>query len=151
EDAERRLFDLAETGSAKRGLVSFTDALTQSIEMAAAAYARDGHLSGTSTGLSDLDDKLGGLHRSDLIVLAGRPSMGKSALAMNIAFNVARRHRQEADETGAPKTVDGGVVAIFSLEMSSEQLATRLLAEHSGVPSHRIRRGDIDERDFDQI
>jgi replicative DNA helicase len=151
EGAERRLFDLAETGSAKRGLVRFTDALTQSIEMAAAAYARDGRLSGLATGLSDLDEKLGGLHPSDLVILAGRPSMGKSALATNIAFNVARRHRQELDETGEKKTVDGGVVAIFSLEMSSEQLATRLLAEHSGVPSHRIRRGDIDERDYDQI
>ncbi|MGD2132062.1 MAG: replicative DNA helicase [Maricaulaceae bacterium] len=151
EDAERKLFDLAETGSTNRGFVPFTDALSQSIEMAAAAYARDGHLSGLSCGISDLDDKLGGLHKSDLIILAGRPSMGKSALATNIAFNVARRFRQETDETGEKKTVDGGVVALFSLEMSSEQLATRLLAEYSEVPSHRIRRGDIDERDFNLI
>jgi replicative DNA helicase len=151
ETAERRLFDLAETGSAKRGFVPFTDALAESIEMAAAAYARDGHLSGLATGLADLDDKLGGMHRSDLIIIAGRPSMGKTALATNIAFNVARRHRQELDEAGERKTVDGGVVAFFSLEMSSEQLATRLLAEYSGVASHRIRRGDIDERDFDMI
>lgn len=151
EDAERKLFDLAETGSAHRGFVPFTDALSESIEMAAAAYKRDGHLSGLATGLSDLDDKLGGLHHSDLVILAGRPSMGKTALATNVAFNVARRFHQEVDETGEKKTVDGGVVAFFSLEMSSEQLATRLLAEYSGVASHRIRRGDIDERDFDAI
>ena len=151
EGAERKLFDLAETGTASKGFVTFTEALSESIEMAAAAYARDGHLSGMATHLDDLDHKLGGLHPSDLIILAGRPSMGKSALAMNVAFNVARRYRQEPDDAGQMKTAEGGVVAVFSLEMSAEQLATRLLAEHSRVPSHKIRRGDIDERDFDVI
>jgi replicative DNA helicase len=152
ESAERRLFSLAEAGSANRGFVTFRDALTKSIEMAAAAYAREGHLSGLATKLDDLDKKLGGLHRSDLIILAGRPSMGKTSLATNIAFNVARNFRQEVDpETGEKKTVDGGVVAFFSLEMSSEQLATRLLAEASEVSSHHIRRGEIDEQDFDKI
>jgi replicative DNA helicase len=151
EGAERKLFDLAESGSANKGFVTFTEALSESIEMAAAAYARDGHLSGMATHLDDLDHKLGGLHPSDLIIVAARPSMGKSALAMNVAFNVARRYRQEPDDTGQMKTMEGGVVAVFSLEMSSEQLATRLLAEYSGVPSHKIRRGDIEERDFDLI
>lgn len=151
QTAERKLFDLAETGSASRGFINFTDALSQSIEMAAAAYARDGNLSGISTGLDDLDHKLGGLHPSDLVVLAGRPSMGKTSLATNIAFNVASAFRQEVDDTGEKKTVEGGIVGFFSLEMSSEQLATRLLAEASEVASHRIRRGDILEDEFDKI
>ena len=102
--------------------------------MAGAAFSRDGHLSGTSTGLIDLDRQLGGMHRSDLIILAGRPSMGKTSLATNIAFNIAKKFRRERDDNGIEKTAEGGVVGFFSLEMSSEQLATRLLAEHSQVP-----------------
>ncbi len=151
ESAERKLFDLAETGSTQRGFVTFADALADSIEMAAAAYERDGHLSGIATGLDDLDEKLGGLHKSDLIILAGRPSMGKTSLATNIAFNIARKYRAEADQTGERRSVSGGVVGFFSLEMSSEQLATRILAEASGVASHRIRRGDIEPSEFEQI
>ena len=149
--AESKLYNLAELGETQSGFVSFESALIDSIEMAAAAYARDGQLSGISTGLIDLDRQLGGMHRSDLIILAGRPSMGKTSLATNIAFNIAKKFRSEKDENGIVKTTDGGVVGFFSLEMSSEQLATRLLAEHSRVPSNRIRRGDINGEQFEHI
>jgi len=138
--AESQLFNLAEIGGTQSGFVSFEHALIQSIEMASAAFSRDGNLSGISTGLIDLDRQLGGLHRSDLVILAGRPSMGKTSLAS-----------KERDENGIEKTMDGGVVGFFSLEMSSEQLATRLLAEESGVPSHRIRRGDINTEQYEHI
>lgn len=149
--AEGQLFNLAEIGGTQSGFVTFEKAIIQSIEMASAAFSRDGNLSGISTGLVDLDRQLGGLHRSDLVILAGRPSMGKTSLATNIAFHIAKKHRRERDENGIEKTVDGGVVGFFSLEMSSEQLATRLLAEHSGVPSHRIRRGDINTEQYEHI
>ncbi|WP_409434084.1 replicative DNA helicase [Litorimonas sp. RW-G-Af-16] len=149
--AESKLYNLAEIGGTQSGFVSFEQALIKSIEMASAAYSRDGHLSGTATGLIDLDRQLGGMHRSDLIILAGRPSMGKTSLATNIAFNIAKKFKRERDENGLEKTVDGGVVGFFSLEMSSEQLATRLLAEHSGVPSHKIRRGDISMEQYEHI
>jgi len=149
--AESQLFNLAEIGGTQSGFVSFEHALIQSIEMASAAFSRDGNLSGISTGLIDLDRQLGGLHRSDLVILAGRPSMGKTSLATNIAFHIAKAHRKERDENGIEKTMDGGVVGFFSLEMSSEQLATRLLAEESGVPSHRIRRGDINTEQYEHI
>ncbi len=148
EKAERQLFDLAETGSANRGFVTFTDALTSSVKNAAAAFKREGGLSGLATGLVDLDQQLGGLHPSDLLILAGRPSMGKTALATNIAFHIAQHFQPRVDETTAP---EGGVVGFFSLEMSSEQLATRILAERSGVASHFIRRGDFDERDWESM
>ena len=150
-NAEGQLFNLAEIGGTQSGFVTFESALIQSIEMASAAFTRDGNLSGTSTGLLDLDRQLGGMHRSDLIILAGRPSMGKTSLATNIAFNIAKKFRRERDENGVEKTVDGGIVGFFSLEMSSEQLATRLLAEQSGVPSHRIRRGDINTEQYEHI
>ncbi len=116
--------------------------------MAAEAYNRDGGLAGLSTGLNDLDQKLGGLHPSDLLIIAARPSMGKSSLAANIAFNVAKTYAWEPQPDGARKTVDGGVVAFFSLEMSAEQLAMRLLAEVTGVPSDRIRKGEIEASEF---
>ena len=149
--AESQLYNLAEIGGTQSGFVTFESALIKSIEMASAAYSRDGHLSGTATGLTDLDRQLGGMHRSDLIILAGRPSMGKSALAANIAFHMAKKFKRERDDNGIEKTVEGGVVGFFSLEMSSEQLATRLLAEHSGVPSHKIRRGDITAEQYEHI
>ena len=149
--AESKLYNLAEIGQTQSGFVSFEHALIQSIEMASAAFSRDGHLSGTATGLIDLDRQLGGMHKSDLVILAGRPSMGKTSLATNIAFNIAKKYKVERDENGIEKTADGGVVGFFSLEMSSEQLATRLLAEHSGVPSHRIRRGDISMEQYEHI
>ncbi len=149
--AEMELYKLAETGSVQSGFITFSKAIMQSIDMATAAFERDGGLSGMSTGLVDLDRQLGGLHKSDLIILAGRPSMGKTALATNIAFNVAKAHKTEKDENGIDRTVAGGVVGFFSLEMSSEQLATRLLAEQSGVPSNKIRRGDITPTQYDDI
>ena len=117
--------------------------------MAASAYQRDGKLSGIATGLHDLDAKMGGLQSSDLIILAGRPGMGKTALATNIAFNIAKAYRGETQPDGTIETVNGGIVGFFSLEMSAEQLATRIIAEQSGVPSSKIRRGDITEADFD--
>ena len=150
-EAEGALFNLAEIGGTKTGFVSFESALIESIEMANAAYARDGSLSGISTGLKDLDNQIGGLHKSDLIILAGRPSMGKTSLATNIAFNVAKAYKSETDAAGVKKTTSGGVVAFFSLEMSAEQLATRLLAEQAGISSFRIRRGDISADQYERV
>jgi replicative DNA helicase len=151
ESAEQKLFTLAETGSSSSGFKTFEKTLAGAIEMAAEAYHRDGGLSGLSTGLTDLDHKLGGLHKSDLIILAARPSMGKSGLAVNIALNVSRRYAWSPMPDGTRKTEDGGVVAFFSLEMSAEQLAMRMLAEVSGVPSDKIRKGEISATEFGQI
>jgi replicative DNA helicase len=151
EETERRLYELAEKGKYDGGFQRFSDALTTAIDMAAAAYKRDGGLSGISTGLRDLDRDMGGLQRSDLVILAGRPGMGKTALATNIAFNIAKAYRGEKQPDGTVKTVNGGIVGFFSLEMSAEQLATRIIAEQSGVPSFKIRRGSITEADFYKI
>jgi replicative DNA helicase len=151
ELAEQQLYTLAETGSATSGLVTFDVALRGAVEMAAEAFGRDGGLSGVSTGLIDLDQQLGGLHGSDLIILAARPSMGKTALATNIAFNVAKSYAWEPQPDGSKKTVNGGVVAFFSLEMSSEQLAMRLLGDVSGVSSDRLRKGEIDASEFGRV
>ncbi len=151
EAAERRLFELAETGRYDGGFQRFSDALTHAIDMAAAAFKREGKLSGIATGLKDLDRQMGGLQSSDLVILAGRPGMGKTALVTNIAFNVAKAYRGEKQPDGSMKTVNGGIVGFFSLEMSAEQLATRIIAEQSGVPSYKIRRGDIREDDFYKI
>ena len=151
EETEKRLFDLAEKGQYGSGFESFDQALATAIDMASNAYTRDGHLSGMATGLADLDRLMGGLQPSDLVILAGRPGMGKSALASNIAFNIARNWAGEVQPDGSMKTVNGGIVGFFSLEMSSEQLATRIIAEQSGVSSASIRRGRIDEREFERI
>jgi len=151
EEAERKLYSIAETGRYDGGFQRFSDALKIAIDMANSAYMRDGHLSGTATGLVDLDEKMGGLQRSDLIIVAGRPGMGKTALATNIAFNVAKAYEFDAEPDGSHKTVNGGIVGFFSLEMSAEQLATRVIAEQSGVASYKIRRGDINEDDFRRI
>ncbi|GGE46955.1 replicative DNA helicase [Agaricicola taiwanensis] len=151
EDAERRLYELAEQGRYDGGFQSFSNALVTAVDMAANAYKRDGSLSGLATGLSDLDRMMGGLQASDLLVLAGRPGMGKTALATNLAFNVAKAYRAEQEPDGRMKTVDGGQVGFFSLEMSAEQLATRILAEQSGIPSYKIRRGDITEQEFGHL
>jgi replicative DNA helicase len=148
EEAERRLYELAEMGRYDGGFQRFADALFTAVDMAANAYSRDGKLSGLATGLSDLDQMMGGLQRADLVILAGRPGMGKTALATNIAFNVARNWTSETGPDGVVSTVDGGVVGFFSLEMSAEQLATRIIAEQAGIPSYKIRRGDIRESDF---
>jgi replicative DNA helicase len=151
EVAEQQLFSLAESGSASSGFQTFADSLHGAVEMTAEAFNRDGGLAGMSTGLIDLDQKLGGLHSSDLLILAGRPSMGKTALATNIAFNVARNYAWEPQPDGTRKTVSGGVVAFFSLEMSAEQLALRMLADASGVSSDRLRKGEIDASEFGRI
>jgi replicative DNA helicase len=151
EEAERKLYSIAETGRYEGGFQRFADALTIAIDMASSAYMRDGHLSGIATGLVDLDEKMGGLQKSDLIIVAGRPGMGKTALATNIAFNIARAYQYEVEPDGAHKTINGGIVGFFSLEMSAEQLATRVIAEQSGVPSYKIRRGDLNQDDFERI
>ncbi len=147
-EAEQRLYKLAEQGVAERGFQSFLKAVTDAVNMANAAYQRDGGLAGISTGLIDLDKKLGGLHPSDLIILAGRPSMGKTSLATNIAFNIAKAYRHGLRHDGSEGAVDGGVVGFFSLEMSAEQLAARILSEAAEVPSEQIRRGDMSEDEF---
>ena len=151
EEAERRLYEVAEGGRYDGGFQRFSQALTIAIDMAARAYERDGKLSGIATGMSDLDRMMGGLQSSDLVIVAGRPGMGKTALATNIAFNIAKAYTFETKPDGARETLNGGVVGFFSLEMSSEQLATRIIAEQSGVPSYKIRRGDISEGEFHRI
>src|SRR6201985_3661539 len=151
EDAERQLYELAEPGRYDGGFQRFSQALTTAVDMAANAYKRDGKLSGIATGMRDLDARMGGLQHSDLIVLAGRPGMGKTALATNIAYNVARAHRAEVQPDGTMKSVNGGIVGFFSCEMSAEQLATRIIAERTGIPSSSIRRGGISEADFEKI
>ncbi|MFN3952867.1 MAG: replicative DNA helicase [Pararhodobacter sp.] len=147
-EAEQRLYKLGEQGVAERGFQSFLKAVTEAVNVANAAYQRDGGLAGISTGLADLDRKLGGLHPSDLLILAGRPSMGKTSLATNIAFNVAKAWKRGLRPDGSEGTVNGGVVGFFSLEMSAEQLAARILSEAAEVPSEQIRRGDMTEAEF---
>ena len=155
ERAESKLFELATSGQAEGGFAPFITALTEAITLAQAAFKRDGKTVGVATGFVDLDKKLGGLHPSDLVILAGRPSMGKTALATNIAFNTAKAYRPargadgRIDLTRPPE--DGAVVGFFSLEMSAEQLATRILAEESGTSSDRIRRGEVRHEDFDKF
>jgi replicative DNA helicase len=147
-EAEQRLYKLGEQGVAERGFQSFLKAVTDAVNVANAAYQRDGGLAGISTGLIDMDKKLGGLHPSDLLILAGRPSMGKTSLATNIAFNIAKAHKRGRMPDGMEGSVEGGVVGFFSLEMSAEQLAARILSEASEVPSEQIRRGDMTEAEF---
>jgi replicative DNA helicase len=151
EVAEKKLFDLAEAGQAEGGFEPFAKSLANAIVMAEAAYKRNGKTSGVSTGLRDMDKLLGGLHPSDLVILAGRPSMGKTALATNIAFNAAKLYKPVKQADGRMVAEDGGVVGFFSLEMSAEQLATRILAEESGVSGDRIRRGEVSHDDFDRF
>ena len=142
ENSERLLFDLAEKGSFNSSLVKFDEAMKQTIEMASAAYKNEEGIVGVPTGLRDLDDRLGGLHQSDLIIIAGRPSMGKTALATNIAFNAAQKLQDNGKQSA---------IAFFSLEMSSEQLSTRILAEQSRIKSNDIRRGRISDDQFDKF
>jgi replicative DNA helicase len=151
EDAERRLYELAESGRYDGGFQKFAQALAVAVDMAAKAFQRDGKLSGIATGLRDLDIKMGGLQPSDLVIVAGRPGMGKTALATNIAYNVAKAHRAEVQADGTMKSVNGGIVGFFSCEMSAEQLATRILAEQTSIASSTIRRGGISETDFEKI
>ncbi|WP_226780689.1 replicative DNA helicase [Oceaniglobus trochenteri] len=147
-EAEQRLYKLGEAGQASQGFQSFLKAVTDAVNVANAAYQREGGLSGVSTGLVDMDKKLGGLHKSDLLILAGRPSMGKTSLATNIAFNIAKAYKRGRLPDGSEGAVDGGVVGFYSLEMSAEQLAARILSEASEVPSEQIRRGDMNEAEF---
>jgi replicative DNA helicase len=142
ENSERLLFDLAEKGSFNSSLIKFDEAMKQTIDMASAAYKNEDGIVGVPTGLRDLDDRLGGLHKSDLIIIAGRPGMGKTALATNIAFNAA----QKLQDSGRKSCI-----AFFSLEMSSEQLSTRILAEQSRIKSNDIRRGRISDEQFDKF
>ena len=142
ESSEKFLFDLAEKGSFNSSLVKFDEAMKLTIEMASNAYKNEEGIVGVPTGLRDLDDRLGGLHSSDLLIIAGRPSMGKTALATNIAFNAAKKLQESGRKSS---------VAFFSLEMSSEQLSTRILAEQSRIPSNDIRRGRISEDQFDKF
>ena len=143
EDSEKLLYELAEKGSSHSSLISFDKALRQTIDMASAAYKNEEGIVGVPTGLRDLDDRLGGLHKSDLIIIAGRPGMGKTALATNIAFNAAQKLQNSEKEKAS--------VAFFSLEMSSEQLSTRILAEQSKIKSNDIRRGRISDEQFDRF
>ena len=142
ENSERLLFDLAEKGSFNSSLVKFDEAMRQTIEMATTAYKNEEGIVGVPTGLTELDDRLGGLHNSDLIIIAGRPSMGKTALATNIAFNAAQKLQEKGKKSS---------IAFFSLEMSSEQLSTRILAEQSRIKSNDIRRGKISDEEFDKF
>ena len=151
EDAERRLYDLAEIGRYGGGFQKFETALTTALEMASNAHMRDGKLSGLATGLKDLDSKMGGLQKSDLVIIAGRPGMGKTALATNIAYNAAKAWIGDVQPDGTIATVNGGRVGFFSLEMSAEQLATRILSEQTGIPSSTIRRGQITDAEFDRL
>ncbi len=143
EDSEKLLYELAEKGTFYSSLISFDKALRQTIDMASAAYKNEEGIVGVPTGLRDLDDRLGGLHKSDLIIIAGRPGMGKTALATNIAFNAAQKLQSNGKEKAS--------VAFFSLEMSSEQLSTRILAEQSKIKSNDIRRGRISDEQFDRF
>ncbi|MCF6316964.1 MAG: replicative DNA helicase [Marinosulfonomonas sp.] len=147
-EAEQALYALGEQGQTDSGFQSFLKAVTDAVNVANAAYQRDGGLAGISTGLTDMDKMLGGLHPSDLLILAGRPSMGKTALATNIAFNIAKAYQKGIRHDGIEGAVNGGVVGFFSLEMSAEQLAARILSEASEVPSDQIRRGDMTEEEF---
>ncbi len=148
EAAEQQLFHLAEKGQHEGDFQPFRSSLREAVEMVEAAYKRDGQLTGVPSGFRDLDTKLGGMHPSDLIILAGRPSMGKTALATNIAFHAAKAYRTERDEHGSEKTVDGAVVGFFSLEMSAEQLASRILASEARISSEKLRRGILDKDQF---
>lgn len=151
EEAEQRLYSLAEQGKYGSGFMSFSTALSDAIDMASHAYERQGGLSGLATGLRDLDRALGGLQKSDLVILAGRPSMGKTALATNIAFNIAKAYRTEINANGEETVADGAIVGFFSLEMSAEQLATRIISEQSEISSEKIRRGLINDKEFHRL
>jgi len=142
QNAEKSLFDLAERGHFNQSFMKFDNALKQTIEMAKSAYQNEDGLVGVPTGLTDLDSRLGGLHKQDLVIIAGRPSMGKTALATNIAFHAARNIEKKGDKS---------TIAFFSLEMSSEQLSTRILSEQSRIRSNDIRRGKVSEKEFEQF
>ena len=146
--AEQNLYKIGDSGKSETGFKSFLKALGEAVQVANAAHHRDGNLAGISTGFIDLDKKMGGLHSSDLIILAGRPSMGKTSLATNIAYNIAKSFQKRDNPDGSSETLDGGIVGFYSLEMSAEQLAARILSETAEIPSEQIRRGDMTENEF---
>ncbi|MEM8790782.1 MAG: replicative DNA helicase [Pseudomonadota bacterium] len=148
QNAEQALFELGERGVYEKGFVNFAQAAVEAANAVNAAFQRGGGLAGISTGLQELDYKLGGLRNSDLIILAGRPSMGKTSLATNIAFNIAKRFKSGEKPDGTTGAIEGGVVGFFSLEMSSEQLANRILAAEAKIKSHELLSGRIEENDF---
>ena len=151
ENAENDLYNLSQSGNVERKYVNFGNALQGAVDIISEAYKRDGKIAGVPTGFKDLDKKLGGLHKSDLIIIAGRPSMGKTALGTNIAFNCAYKYQEEKDEFENKKIIDGGKVAFFSLEMSSEQLATRILAERTKISGDKMRKAELNKDDFNKI
>ena len=151
DNAENDLYLLSQTGNTDRKHSYFSDALKNAVEVIDEAFKRDGKIAGLPTGLRDLDKKLGGLHNSDLIIIAGRPSMGKTALGTNIAFNAAKKFKEKEDEFGNKKIIDGGKVGFFSLEMSAEQLATRVLAEQSKISGDKMRKAELSKDDFKKI
>ncbi|MDQ8757337.1 replicative DNA helicase [Sphingosinicella sp. LHD-64] len=148
ESAEAALYRVAEEGGGEGSVKSFGVATRMAVQMAEKALNSGGGLSGLTTGLETINAKTGGLHNSDLVILAGRPGMGKTALATNIAFNTARRFLQDIEDGIAPEKSAGAGVAFFSLEMSADQLATRILAENSGISSEALRMGKISQHDF---
>jgi len=151
ENAENDLYNLSQSGNSDRKFVNFGNALQGAVDIISEAYKREGNIAGVPTGFKDLDNKLGGLHKSDLIIIAGRPSMGKTALGTNIAFNCAIKYQEEKDEFDNKKIIDGGKVAFFSLEMSSEQLATRILAEQTKISGDKMRKAELNKNDFNKI
>jgi replicative DNA helicase len=151
EEAEKHLYGLAEGNKYGKGFSEFKQAAKRAVEMTANAFRRDGKLSGLATHIRKLDVDMGGLQKSDLIVLAGRPGMGKTALATNIAYHVASNYKYEHNVDGTRRTINGGIVGFFSLEMSAEQLATRIISEQTEIPSSAMRRGDITEEQFQAL
>ena len=151
EKAENDLYNLSQTGNTDRKHSMFGEALKNAINIIDQSYKRDGKIAGLPSGLKDLDKKLGGLHNSDLIIIAGRPSMGKTALGTNIAFNAAKKYKEKEDDFGLTTVIDGGKVAFFSLEMSAEQLATRVLAQESKISGDKMRKAELSKDDFKKI
>ncbi len=151
ESAENELYNLSNTGNSERKYSKFGNSLKNAVNIINEAFKREGKIAGLATGLRDLDNKLGGLHKSDLIIIAGRPSMGKTALGTNIAFNVAKNFTEKTDDLGNKKLIDGGKVGFFSLEMSSEQLATRILAEQTKISGDKMRKAELSKDDFKVI
>jgi len=151
ENAENDLYNLTQSGNSDRSFINFSNALKGAVDIISEAYKREGKIAGVPTGFRDLDKKLGGLHKSDLIIIAGRPSMGKTALGTNIAFNCAIKYQEQKDEFNNKKIIDGGKVAFFSLEMSSEQLATRILAEQTKISGDKMRKAELNKEDFNKI
>jgi replicative DNA helicase len=148
ERAESELYKVAEEGGAEGKAMSFGEATKEALQLAEKALNSGGHLSGFTTGLDSLNAKMGGLHKSDLIIVAGRPGMGKSSLATNIGFNAAKRLLQDQEDGIELAKSAGAPVALFSLEMSADQLATRILAEQSGISSENLRMGRISQQEF---